>query len=80
MKRILTYDVKTGNKYDDLYKWLEEISAKKLTESTYETITNLNQGEYENKIKSLINKGDNVFIFLFQMIRKFFLQRLRFKG
>lgn len=61
MKRILTYDVKTGNKYDDLYKWLEEISAKKLTESTYETITNLNQGEYKNKIKSLINKGDNVF-------------------
>ena len=46
MKRIVTYDVKTGNDYDEFYELVEETNARMLTESTYEFDTQWDQKNF----------------------------------
>ena len=60
MKRIVTYDVKQGNDYSVWYDYVEKIGGRKITESTYELNTSLLQEGFENRLRSLFNKGDNV--------------------
>ena len=60
MKRIVTYDVKTGNDYEEFYELVEEINARMLTESTYEFDTQWDQKTFEAKIAKVFSKGDNV--------------------
>ena len=60
MKRIVTYDVKTSNDYDEFYKLVEETNARMLTESTYEFDTQWDQKTFEAKITGVFSKGDNV--------------------
>lgn len=59
-KRIVTYDIKTGNDYSDFYELVDEIKAKMITESTYEFNTLWDQKTFESKISAVFNKGDNV--------------------
>ena len=59
-KRIVTYDIKSGNDYDKFYELVEEVKAKMITESTYEFNTEWNQKAFELKISSVFAKGDNV--------------------
>lgn len=59
-KRIVTYDVKTGNNYDAFYELVDETNAKMITESTYEFNTTWDQDTFEQKIASVFTKGDNV--------------------
>ena len=49
--RFLTYDKKNDNDYTRVYKVLEELKAKQITESTYEIKTSLSQDEFVKKIK-----------------------------
>ena len=58
--RIVTYDVKQGNDYSAWYDYVERIDGRKITESTYALNTSLLQENFENKLRSLFNKGDNV--------------------
>ena len=58
--RIVTYDVKQGNDYSAWYDYVERIDGRKITESTYELNTSLLQEGFENRLRSLFNKGDNV--------------------
>lgn len=60
MKRIVTYDVKQRNDYSAWYDYVERIGGRKITESTYELNTSLSQEGFENRLRSLFNKGDNV--------------------
>ena len=60
MKRIVTYDIKQGNDYSTWYDYVERIGGKKITESTYALNTSLSQEGFENRLRSLFNKGDNV--------------------
>lgn len=60
MKRIVTFDVKQGNDYSAWYDYVEKIGGRKITESTYELNTSLLQEGFENRLRSLFNKGDNV--------------------
>ena len=60
MKRIVTYDVKQGNDYSAWYDYVERIDGRKITESTYALNTSLSQEGFENRLRSLFNKGDNV--------------------
>ena len=57
------YGFYTG-KIFDAYKYLgahvEKIGGRKITESTYELNTSLLQEGFENRLRSLFNKGDNV--------------------
>ena len=46
MKRVVTYDVKNGNNYDDFYALVEDCGATMLTESTYLFDTNWNQNTF----------------------------------
>ena len=60
MKRLVTYDIKSGNDYSAFYDYVDKVNALQLTESTYLLETTLNQEEFERKIISLFSKGDNV--------------------
>lgn len=60
MKRIVTYDVKQGNDCTEWYDYVKRIGGIKITESTYELNTSLSQEGFENRLRSLFNKGDNV--------------------
>ena len=60
MKRYLTYDKKDGKDYSRVYKVLQELKAKQLTESTYEIDTTLSQDDFVKKLKWAFNEGDNV--------------------
>ena len=60
MKRVVTYDVKEGHNYDKFYKFVEETSAERITESTYLFDTNLSQEDFEKRLKYIFNKGDCV--------------------
>lgn len=60
MKRIVTYDVKSGNDYDRFYQFVNEVSAEQITESTYLFDTELSQEAFAKKLKYCFNKGDNV--------------------
>ena len=60
MKRIVTYDVKEGNDYNNFYAYVDKVKGVRITESTYELDTSLSQEQFEVKINSLFNKGDNV--------------------
>lgn len=60
MKRIVTYDVKQGNDCTEWYDYVKRIGGIKITESTYELNTSLSQEAFENRLRSLFNKGDNV--------------------
>ena len=58
--RIVTYDVKQGNDYSAWYDYVERVDGRKITESTYALNTSLSQEGFENRLRSLFNKGDNV--------------------
>ena len=58
--RIVAYDVKQGNDYSAWYDYVERIDGRKITESTYALNTSLSQEGFENRLRSLFNKGDNV--------------------
>lgn len=60
MKRIVTYDVKSGNDYGRFYQFVSEKSAEKITESTYLFDTELSQDAFARRLKYCFNKGDNV--------------------
>ena len=60
MKRIVTYDVKSGNDYVRFYQFVNEVSAEQITESTYLFDTELSQEAFAKKLKYCFNKGDNV--------------------
>lgn len=60
MKRIVTYDVNSGNDYDRFYQFVNEVSAEQITESTYLFDTELSQEAFAKKLKYCFNKGDNV--------------------
>ena len=60
MKRIVTYDIKTGNDYSRFYAFAEETNAERITESTYLFDTQLSQDAFAKKLKYCFNKGDNV--------------------
>lgn len=60
MKRIVTHDVKQGNDCTEWYDYVKRIGGIKITESTYELNTSLSQEGFENRLRSLFNKGDNV--------------------
>lgn len=57
---IVTYDVKQGNDCTEWYDYIKRIGGIKITESTYELNTSLLQEGFENRLRSLFNKGDNV--------------------
>lgn len=77
MKRIVTYDVKTGNDYDEFYELVEETNARKLTESTYEFDTQWDQKTFETKIASVFSKGDNVHYISVNKENKLFTQKIK---
>lgn len=79
MKRIITYDVKKENSYQKLYEYLEMVCAKKLTESTYEIEISLSQKEFEEKMKSLFNKQDNVCYISITKEDKLFWKKIEIK-
>ena len=60
MERIITYDLKHGSPddYRDLYKVLQDLNGKQLTESTYVIDTPLSQKEIAEKLKKAIYHGD----------------------
>lgn len=60
MKRYVTYDIKEGNSYEELYNYFKERKAKKVTESTYAVNSNLDFDTFCNKIKRLTSVGDSV--------------------
>lgn len=60
MKRIVTYDIKSGNDYSRFYNFIDETSAKMITKSTYLFDTELSQEEFAKRLKYVFNKGDNV--------------------
>ena len=60
MKRIVTHDGKQGNDCTEWYDYVKRIGGIKITESTYELNTSLSQEGFENRLRSLFNKGDNV--------------------
>ena len=60
MKRVITYDIKEGNSYDDFYDFIDRFHGVKITKSTYIVETNLKQAEFEEKLKNIFSKGDNV--------------------
>lgn len=62
MKRYISYDIKIGNDYTKLYDYLEEISASKITESTYSANVSLNLNDFAEKLKSVTSAGDSMVI------------------
>lgn len=60
MKRIVTYDVKSGNDYSRFYDFVEEADAEMITESTYLFDTQLSQDAFAKKLKYCFNRGDNI--------------------
>ena len=60
MKRIVTYDVKRGNDYQTFYDYVEKCNGEAITESTYLLNTDLKQDSFENKLRQVFHKGDNV--------------------
>ncbi len=62
MKRYVTYDIKSGNSYEDLYDYFDEIKAKMITKSTYETNSGLSLDKFCNKLKSVTSTGDSVVV------------------
>ena len=60
MKRYVTYDIKEGNSYENLYNYFSERKAEKITESTYAVSSTLNLDEFCKKLKNLTSSGDCV--------------------
>lgn len=77
MKRVVTYDVKNGNNYDDFYALVEDCGATMLTESTYLFDTNWNQNTFESKMIATFNKGDNVHYISVDKENKLFTKKLK---
>ena len=61
MKRIVTYDIKSGHDYTDFYEFVAQHNGEQITESTYAITTSYNQEEFETKLKSLFRRGDSVY-------------------
>ncbi len=62
MKRYVTYDIKDGNSYDDLYGYFDEAKAEMITKSTYKVSSNLSLDEFCDKLKSLTSSGDSIVV------------------
>jgi len=58
--RYLTYDIVSGNDYDELYEFLEEINAVKVTESTYKIEANIKFDGLCELLKKITTTGDKV--------------------
>lgn len=57
--RYVTYDIKDGNSYDDLYDFFET-NATKLTESTYLVKSN-DPEQFSQELKNATSKGDTIY-------------------
>lgn len=63
MRRYITYDIDTEkNDYQDLYNFLENVKAKKLSESSYYVDSNMKFDVFCDKLKASTSSGDNVII------------------
>lgn len=62
MKRYVTYDIMEGNSYNRLYDFFSKIGAKKVTESTYETNTNIDFETFCAYLSQVTSFGDRVFV------------------
>lgn len=62
MRRIVMYDLNYADNddYTELYNFLDELKAKKLTESCYLVDTTIEINTFKSKLASLTKKGDNV--------------------
>lgn len=60
MNRIVTYDIKQNNSYQEWYAFVEKSKGIKITESTYMINSELNQIGFEKLLKSLFQEDDNV--------------------
>ena len=59
--RYVTYDIKDGNSYDDLYDFFETKSATKLTESTYLVKSNDPSQQFSQELKNATSKVDTIY-------------------
>lgn len=62
MKRYVSYDIKEGNSYEDLYAYFDEVNAEKITESTYKVDSKLSLDNFCTKLKNLTGSGDTVVV------------------
>lgn len=62
MKRYVTYDIKEGNSYEDLYNYFDEVKAEMITESTYKVDSTLTLADFCAKLKNLTSNGDSVVV------------------
>ena len=60
MKRYVTYDIKDGNSYDDLYAFFDENKATQITKSTYLVSSNKNFDDFCAAIKKVTSSEDTV--------------------
>lgn len=77
MKRYVTYDIKDGNSYDELYSYFEERKAKKITESTYQVNSTLNLDNFCTKLKNLTSNGDHVAVITWNKTDGIFDRKVR---
>ena len=78
VKRIVTYDVRQGNDYADFYTMVEKYNAKKLTESTYEFNTNLNQESFRSMLRSAFSRRDLVYYISTNKEGQLFYEKITF--
>lgn len=77
--RIVTYDVKEGNSYQDFYKFKDENNGVEITKSTYAIATSLSCDEFREKLKKVFSKNDKVsFISVDSNTHKIFYERIKF--
>lgn len=60
--RVLTYDLKyaSTDDYENLYKFLTSVNAKKLTESSYLVKSSLKWDDFKEKIRRITKSGDKI--------------------
>lgn len=61
---LITYDINNDYNYDNMYRYLNILKAKKITESTYEVIIGslLNITQIRNNLYNITSTYDKVFI------------------
>lgn len=60
--RYLSYDIRDGNDYDDLYKFIKKHRGEEITKSLYRFVSDLKYDDFARELRKTIEDYDSVYL------------------
>lgn len=59
--RYLSYDIREGNDYDALYKFIKKHKGEEITKSLYRFVSDINYDDFAKELRNAVEDDDSVY-------------------